>query len=72
MVLELPGLSGAVVWIIFGIGYPPASSVIVLPKALTMPMLMDPANPYGLPTATTTSPTFNVDELAISRGLSSL
>jgi len=34
-------------------------------------MLIEPASPYGLPTAITTSPTFNVEELTISRGLNS-
>lgn len=70
---ELPGFMGAVVWIQSAIGYPPVmSSVTVLPSALTMPVVIDPASPYGLPTAITGSPTFNVDELAISSGLYSL
>ena len=48
-----------------------SGSVIVRPSALTEPVVREPTNPYGFPTATTGSPTLKEDELTIVRGLNS-
>ena len=56
---EFPGWSAASVWITLSTN---RLEVLVevtrdLPKALTTPALTDPANPNGLPMATTSCPT---------------
>ena len=63
---ELPGLMGASVWMAFAIGKLPAvDSTMVLPMALTIPDVIEPDNPSGLPKAATKSPTLRLEELAI-------
>ena len=47
------------------------SSVIVLPSALTTPVVIEPTRPYGFPMAITGSPTLNVEELTTSSGVNS-
>ena len=44
-------------------------SVIVLPSALTEPVVMEPVKPNGLPIAITGSPTFSEEEYTILSGL---
>jgi hypothetical protein len=43
-------------------------TVMVRSSALMMHEVMVPVNPYGLPIATTVSPTLIVDQLSISSG----
>ena len=44
-------------------------SVIVLLSALTVPVVMEPVKPNGLPIATTGSPTFSKEEYVKLSGL---
>ena len=68
---ELPGLIGASVWITSGIEKLPAScDGINLPTPLTIPAVIDPESPNGLPIAATSSPTLILDESASGRGTS--
>ena len=46
--------------------------MMLLPRALTTPVVNEPTNPYGFPMAMTGSPTRKVEELTTSIGLNSL
>ena len=64
---ELPGLIGALVWIVFGRMMPPPS-LALRPSALTMPWVTLELRPSGLPIAIAMSPTRSFDESANAAG----
>jgi len=66
---ELPGLTGASVWIAFGIENPKPTEVgSDRPTPLAMPVVIVSLRPKGLPMAITKSPTCRLEEFSNTSG----